>query len=161
MRWAVIFVLGFLLIALPAQAGRQNARAALTIRLIVTPASSRFLIDHAPKAYPSKGDVLRETSTLRNAVVQFGRPKGAIVGRDTWITTIVIAPFGTASVKSTTSVPGGTIRGAGAVNFANTASTFRVLGGTGRYANARGTISLRNLDANGKRGLGVYRLQLP
>jgi hypothetical protein len=133
----------------------------MTIRLIVTSVDSRFLIDRAPKGYPNKGDVVRERSTLRNAVAQFGRPKGAIVGSDTWIITVVIPPFGKAEVKATTTLPGGTIRAMGAVTAAQTAGTFRVVGGTGEYANARGTISLRNLNANGSRGLSVYRLQLP
>ena len=106
----------------------------MTIRLIVTPADSRYLIDHARDAYANKGDVIRETSTLRNAVAQFGRPKGAIVGSDIWITTIVIPPFGKAAVKAATSVPGGTIRAVGAVAATQTTGTFRVIGGTGKYA---------------------------
>ena len=133
----------------------------MTIRLIVTSADSRYLIDRAPKGYPNKGDVVRERSTLRNAVAQFGRPKGAIVGSDTWIATVVIPPFGKAHVKATTTLPGGTIRATGAVTAAQTTGTFRVVGGTRKYANARGTISLRNLNASGSRGLSVYRLQLP
>ena len=133
----------------------------MTIRLIVTSADSRYLIDRAPKGYPNKGDVIREKSTLRNAVAQFGRPKGAIVGSDTWIATVVIPPFGKAEVQGTTTLPGGTIRATGAVTAAQTTGIFRVVGGTGSYANARGTISLRNLNTNGSRGLSVYRLQLP
>ena len=161
MRWTLVLMVGVLVLALPAQAGRQHTAATLTIRLIVTPADSKYLIDHAPKAYPNKGDVIRETSTLRNAVAQFGRPKGAIVGSDVWITTIVIPPFGKAAVKAATSVPGGTIRAVGAVAATQTTDTFRVIGGTGKYAEVRGTIRLRNLNANGSRGLSVYRLQLP
>ena len=66
----------------------------MTIRLLGTAAGSGYLVDHAPKGYPNKGDVVRATSTMRNAVAQFGRPKGAVVGRDVSITTIVIPPFG-------------------------------------------------------------------
>ena len=93
----------------------EERSATLTIRLIGTAATSRYLVDHAPKGYPNKGDVVRETSTLRNAVAQFARPKGAIVGRDVWITTIVIPPFGKADVKAATTLPGGTIRAVGTV----------------------------------------------
>jgi hypothetical protein len=150
-----------LLLAAPSQAGRREASATATIRLIGSAASSRYLVDHAPKGYPNKGDVVRETSTLRNAVAQFGQPKGAIVGSDVWITTIVIPPFGKAHVKAATTVPGGTIRAVGTVTATQTTGTFRVIGGTAKYAGARGTLSLRNLNASGSRAVIVYRLQLP
>jgi hypothetical protein len=78
-----------------------------------------------------------------------------------WITTIVIPPFGKVDVKATTTIPGGTIRAAGTVNAAQTVATLRVIGGTGKYANVRGTISLQNLEADGSRGLAVYRLRVP
>jgi hypothetical protein len=133
----------------------------MTIRLTATAAGSRYLVDHAPKGYPNKGDVIRETATLRNAVAQFGRPKGALVGSDVWTTTIVIPPFGKIEVEDTTSVPGGTIRAVGTVAVTQTRGTFRVVGGTGKYAGARGSIGMRNLNASGSRGLSVFRLQLP
>ena len=133
----------------------------MTIRLIGSAASSRYLVDHAPKGYPNKGDVVRETATLRNAVAQFDRPKGAIVGSDVWITTIVIPPFGKAGVKATTTVPGGTIHAVGMVTATQMTGTFRVVGGTGKYAGARGTLSLRNINPSGRRAVIVYRLQLP
>ena len=133
----------------------------MTIRVIGSAAGSRYLVDHAPKGYPNKGDVVRETSTLRNAVAQFGRPKGATVGSDVWITTIVIPPFGRVDVKAATTVPGGTIRAVGTVTATQTTGTFRVVGGTGKYAGARGTLSLRNINASGSRAVIVYRLQLP
>ncbi len=161
MRFMLALALSVLVLALPAQAARHEGSATITIRLIVTEAGSRYLIDRAPRGYPNKGDVIRERSTLRNAVAQFGRPKGAVIGSDTWTTTIVIAPFATIRVKATTTLPRGTIRAMGALSFAQTTATFRVVGGTGRYANARGTIGLRNLNASGSRGLSVYRLQLP
>jgi hypothetical protein len=161
MRWTLVLALSVLVLAVPARAGRQEVSATMTIRLIVAAEDSRYLIDRAPKGYPNKGDVVRERSVLRNAVAQFGRAKGAIVGRDTWITTVVIPPFGRAEVKGRTILPGGTIGAIGTVTAAQTTGTFRVVGGTGTYANARGTISLRNLNASGSRGLSVYRLQLP
>ena len=161
MRWTLVLVLGVLVLALPVRAEQQHAAATMTIRLLVTAADSRYLVDRPPKGYPNKGDVIRERSTLRNAVAQLERPTGAIVGRDTWITTIVIPPFGKAEVNATTTLPGGTIRAHGAVTAAQTTGTFRVVGGTGRYANVRGTIRSRNLNADGSRGLSVYRLQLP
>jgi len=161
-RWTLVVALSVLLLAAAsAQAVRQERSATSTIRLIGSAASSRYLVDRAPKGYPNKGDVVRETSTLRNAVAQFGRPKGAIVGSDVWITTIVIPPFGEADVKAETTVPGGTIRAVGTVTATQTTGTFRVVGGTAKYARARGALSLRNLNASGSRAVIVYRLQLP
>ena len=162
MRWTLAVALSVLLLAAaPSQAGREERSVTLTIRLIGTAATSRYLVDRAPKGYPNKGDVVRETSTLRNAVAQFARPKGAIVGRDVWITTIVISPFGKADVKAATTVPGGTIRAVGTVTATQTTGTFRVVGGTATYERARGTLGLRNLNASWSRAVIVYRLQLP
>ena len=161
MRWTLPVALSALLLAAASPAGRQERSVTVTIRLTGSAASSRYLVDHSPKGYPNKGDVVRETSTLRNAVAQFGRPKGAVVGSDVWITTIVIPPFGKADVKAATSVPGGTIRAVGTVTAAQMTGTFRVVGGTGTYADARGTLRLRNINASGSRALIVYRLQLP
>jgi hypothetical protein len=132
----------------------------MTIRLIETAANSGYVVDRPPKGYP-KGDVLRSRSILRNAVAQFERPQGAVVGSETWITTVVIAPFGKLEVKVVSTLPGGTIRARGTVTAADTTVMLRVVGGTGMYVNARGTLNLRNLTANGRRGFGVYRLQLP
>lgn len=160
MRWALVLAVSVPVLTVPAQAAQQESLSTTTIRLIGTASGSRYLVDHAPKGYPNKGDVVRATTTLRNAVAQFVRPKGAIVGNDIWITTIVIAPFGKAGVKATTTLPGGTIRASGSVTAAQTSATFRVVGGTGTYARAHGTISWRNLNAGGSRGLSVYRLQL-
>ena len=66
-----------------------------------------------------------------------------------------------ADVKATTTIPGGKIRGAGTVTAAQTTGTSGVIGGTGKYANVLGTISLRNLTADGSRGLSIYRLRFP
>ena len=57
--------------------------------------------------------------------------------------------------------PGGTIRAAGTISGVQTTGTLHVVGGSGNYAKARGTVSMRNLNASGSRGLNVYRLQLP
>lgn len=144
-----------------ARAGSKDTAATVTIRVLVAAADSRYLVDRAPKEYPNEGDVIREKATLRNAIAQFGRPKGALVGSDTWITTIVVPPFAKADVRATTTLPGGTIRSKGAISVTQTTATFRVLGGAGNYRGARGTIAMRNLNSSGSRGLAVYRLKIP
>ena len=133
----------------------------MTIRMLVTAAGSRYIVDRPPKGYPNKGDVIRERATLRNAVAQFGRPKGAIVGSDTWMMTIVVPPFAKADVKATTLLPGGTIRTTGAITALQETATFRVLGGTGQYRGTHGTLAMRNLNSSGSRGFSIFRLQLP
>jgi len=39
--------------------------------------------------------------------------------------------------------------------------SLRVIGGTGRFAGARGVVEVRLLDLRSRRALNVYRLQLP
>ena len=156
-----MLALSVIVVAVPAQAGLHTPSATLTIRLTSTAADARFLIDRVPKGYPNTGDVVRETSTMRNAIAQFGRPKGAVVGHDTWLVTFVIPPLTKLEVKATARLPGGTIRAAGTISGVQTTGTLHVVGGTGSYAQARGTVSMRNLNTSGSRGLNVYRLQLP
>jgi hypothetical protein len=83
----------------------------MTIRLISTTANIKVLVDRAPKGTASKGDVLWAKSILSNAVYQFGRPKGAIVGSDVSTFTVAAPPAGDVKVGAT--LPGGTIRVAG------------------------------------------------
>ena len=73
----------------------------------------------------------------------------------------MIPPFGKVDVKAATTIPGGTIRAAGTLTAAHMTGSFRVVGGTGKYTGARGTLNLGNLNASGSRTVIVYRLQLP
>jgi len=157
----VALALGALASAVGGRAASGGFRATTTIRVTATAGDARYLVDKAPEGYPNKGDVIRETSTLRNAVAQFGRPRGAVVGRDTWVTTVVTPPFARLDVRETTDLPGGTIRARGTVTVLQTTGTFQVVGGTGAYRDARGTITLKNLNSSGTRGLSVYRLRIP
>jgi hypothetical protein len=74
-RWTLAIGLSFVVVALPAQAARQASSATMTIRLISTTASTKLLVDRAPKGTQSRGDVVRTKSVLRNAVAQLGRPR--------------------------------------------------------------------------------------
>ncbi len=144
-----------LLLPPPAPAGRNTADATLTIRLISTAGHITYR-DRAPQG-PSKGDVISGPSVLRNAVKQFGRPKGAVVGHDYEVITLATATTGTLSAK--VYLPGGTLRVRGRWTSKTNADTVQVVGGTGRYANARGTSYVR--DLSGKRSLNVYHLRIP
>jgi len=160
MRWtlAVALSLLVLVLALPAQAARHADSASMRIRLISTTASYKVLVDRAPKQEVSKGDVFWAKSILRNAVTQFDRPKGAVVGSD--VSTFTFRTLSEGDIEATATLPGGTIRAAGRIRGTR-AQTIRVTGGTGKFANARGTVEVVSLDASGGRTLNVYRLQLP
>jgi hypothetical protein len=148
-------LLGVLLLALPAPAATKAADATLTIRLISTSGRITYR-DRGPQG-PTKGDVISGPSVLRNAVRQFGRPKGTVVGHDFEVITLATATTGTMKAKAY--LPGGTVRVRGRWTSKTSAGTVQVVGGTGKYVNARGTSYVR--DLGGKRSLNVYHLRIP
>jgi hypothetical protein len=157
MRFLLATVLGVGLLALPAQAAHQDESATRTIRLVATNGTVRVLVDRAPKGKASKGDVVQERTTLSNAVAQFGRAKGAVVGSDVVNHTITaVGPPIRLSLKLTAKLPGGTLRGT-----ASGSPRIKVVGGTGAFANARGTLEVRDHNGSKPGVLNIYRLQLP
>ena len=157
MKWvAPIAVSLAVVLALPAQA-ELDART-LTIRLVSTETHSKVFTDRPPINRASNGDVILVASTLRNAVEQFGRPKGAVVGDDTVVFTIRSRTE--AHVVVETNLPGGWLRGAGRVRF-GPKQAFPVTGGRGRFAKARGTGESTALGPASSRRLKLYRLRLP
>jgi hypothetical protein len=156
MRWTPLFALSLLVLALPAHAARQAGSSTTTIRLISTTTRTRMLVDRPPTLVVNNGDVLLAKSILRNEVAQFGRQQSATVGSDVWTYTQVTRYTG--DVKATATLPGGTIHAAGRIGD-TPAQTIRVTGGTGSYADARGTSTVT--DRRGPRAIIVYRLQLP
>jgi autotransporter-associated beta strand protein len=104
----------------------------------------------------SRGDRRIYRNTLRNAVAQFGKPKGAKVGSDSG--TLTLTGAHTARYSGTARLPGGTLVVRGAVKPVNqTELRIAVVGGTGRYSSARGTLTVGQGD---RRALNVYRLVL-
>ena len=153
--WTLIGAISFAVSALPAHGADSKA---LTIRLTSTTTALELVQDREPTNILSAGDVIRARSTLRNAVPQFGRPKGSVVGRDVELVTMVASAEG--NVRVTATLPGGTIRSSGK-DRAGPDQPLRVTGGTGRFAGARGVVDVRLLDARTRRASNVYRLQLP
>ena len=133
-----------------------SSKSAVVIRLVSITTSNRVQ-DKAPQG-ASPGDKVFTTSRLQNAVAQLGRPKGAVVGSDR--ATLTIRGSDSVLVDGSATLRGGTIRFHGLITSANT-TRIPVVGGTGRFAGARGTVTTAALSRNGLRASNVYRLTLP
>jgi hypothetical protein len=136
-------------------------QATTTINLISGNARES-VTDKAPKelarGVASRGDVIQGTSVLRNAVRQFGKPSGAVVGRDSYSFTFVSPTEAVIDVR--VQLPGGTLRARGRMRVSQgDRIVVTVTGGTGKFAGARGTGEARALSPN--ESLNVYRLRFP
>jgi hypothetical protein len=154
-RAAVLLASVALVVALPA--GAAPARS-LTIRVYVTEVT-QSIKDVPPKTLSgfeyTKGDTIRGTETLRNAVRQFDKPTGANVGTDRYV--IVAVAHQRVRVDFVTRFPGGTVHAHGEGKPGS--GRVPIVGGTGAYAGATGIAEGRHLP-NGLK-LNVYRLRLP
>jgi hypothetical protein len=154
----VIALSGVIVLMLSAQTARPADSKTVTIRLISESTTGDVITDRAPVGLRSKGDVLRLNAELRNAVAQFGRPKGAIVGYETviftWLDRTNRADM---TVKSV--LPGGCLFGR-AVLRVNSRMTYRISAGTGRFKNASGTGESVEIGLLGHRRQQLYRLVL-
>jgi hypothetical protein len=159
-RAAVLLASVSLAMALPAAASDAATDRSLTIRVYVTEVT-QSIKDVPPKTFAreheyTKGDTIRGTETLRNAVQQFGKPKGAAVGTDRYAITAVA--WQKIRVDFVTRFPGGTVHAHG-VGKAGSKPEVPIVGGAGRYAGATGVVEGRHL-ANGEK-LNVYCMQVP
>lgn len=156
MTRAGLLVLCGLVLATPAGAVQNRSEAALTIRIISRPVAGGFIKDTPPKKVANLGDVIWVRSRLRNQVAQFGRAKGALVGSD--YATISLLSTHDALFKVQVRLPAGALRVKGHGDLNGTGGLLAVVGGSGRYANARGTCSVRDTRSY---SINVYRLRLP
>jgi hypothetical protein len=159
MKWTLAICLSILLLAVPAHAGHRSDSKTQTIRLISNSVSVKMLRDSPPKNQPTVGDKIWAKSILRNAVAQFGRRQGAVVGSDMGVITVTSVKPLRGRIKITVTLPRGTLRVAG-----NVTASFQgapVVSGTGDFAGARGSVEVRNLEPDGDPALNVYRLRLP
>ena len=128
----------------------------MTIRVTATVVSAR-VVDRPPKGQLNKGDAIHGKSVLRNSVAQFGRPRGSAVGSDSEVATFLSAQ--TALVTGVAELPGGSLRIRGKQVVNRTAFVLNVVGGTGKFANARGRLEVQALTAT--RSSNIYRLNIP
>lgn len=95
---------------------------------------------------PAPGQGFGFTSTLFKWA---GVKKGTPLGHDQVLCTVLSEDLSTGSVQAqcaaTNFLPGGTIQLAGSTNFANPVTNVAVVGGTGVYAGAQGTATIRNI----------------
>jgi hypothetical protein len=113
----------------------QSTSSQAVFRLISINTSGRS-IDKEPKG-PSVGDHSIQTSQLRNQVAQFGKPVGAIIGRDR--ATLTAVTLTAIKIEGVTTLPGGTLRVRGRLRVQSSVTAVApVTGGTGRYAGAKG-----------------------
>jgi hypothetical protein len=132
----------------PALGAGQDERV---IRVIATAVSGKT--QENPPAGPA-GDVFTGSDRLRNAVAQFGKPKGAIVGRDTY--RLVFRSASIATVSVTARLPGGSIKCRGKFYGNRRSQLIRVVDGTGTFAGATGTCAA---SPSGTDTLNTYRLR--
>lgn len=147
------FRLPLLVVAAAATAAASASGAAPTTLVITVKSVTTASIptDKAPKG-ASKGDRVLVRDRLLNVGRQFGKPAGAVVGRDEGVVVLTSATSGT--FDGVTTLPGGTIRLHGVIR--NSVEIYSIVGGSGKYAHARGTIVV----GNGKSPLNTYHLKL-
>jgi hypothetical protein len=154
---ALAIAVVFAALVLPA-AGSARANATLVVRLVSITTSTR--VDDKPPRGPTAGDRIFQTSRLLNAVPQFGKARNAVVGSDRGILTFT-SPS-TARLDVTATLPGGTLRVRGPLRMLRDGSQrYPVVGGTGRFAGARGTVTVGASSGTRPRASNVYRLTLP
>jgi hypothetical protein len=160
LRAAVLLASVSFVMALPAAASDPATAKSVTIRVYVEEVT-QSIKDVPPKTFRlgheyTKGDTIRGTEILRNAVRQFDKPKGANVGSDRYVITAVA--WERLRVDFVTRFPGGTLHAHGE-GKAGSKPEVPIVGGTGLYAGATGSIEGQHL-ANGLK-LNIYRLQIP
>lgn len=156
MRLLAGFLFVVLAAAVVAPVGSGRSASTVVIRVKSVLVASNVVKDVLPKG-PSKGDVAVDRDDLFNVARQFDKPSGARVGTDR-VTLTVLGPT-SVHVQGTARFPDGTITftGTGKATSPTGTLTVPVVGGTGRYAHARGTVTAGGQATN----VNSYRFRLP
>jgi hypothetical protein len=145
-------VLGLVLVIGVVQAGAQGSTVVLKFADSGTQFSAVGFNANNPNAIPPVGATEIITIHLKNAVAQFGKPAGAVVGRVLIDCTVLVvnSPTDVDGVCTAIAhVPNGyfTFGGSGAFNNSRV-NYWDITGGVGPYENDRGQIKVVN-SANG------------
>jgi hypothetical protein len=142
----------------PTSTTTSTGSRSVTIRVLATVTTARP-VDLPPRNVQNKGDRVFVESQLTNAVPQFGRPKGSIIGQDYSTITYLSPTQRLVNVQIT--LPGGGLhlRGTLEVDNPNAVVRIPVISGTRDFAGATGFSEARS--APGSHTLNVYRLKLP
>jgi hypothetical protein len=166
---AVVVVVGGVVAAVVVLSGDDSSDAASTTRASTGPRTMTIRVlasvtkanpvDLPPRNVQNKGDRVFVESQLRNAVPQFGQPKGSIVGIDYSTITYISSTKRLVSVQVT--LPGGGHRLRGTLNVSNPRALVKipVISGTRDFEGATGYSEARS--APGQQTLNVYHLRLP
>jgi hypothetical protein len=131
-------------------AGGRTLQFVTAERLFTTvPAGSKA-------APPQLGSRMLFEDVMFNRVAQFGKPRGARVGRAEGVCTLMSATRPEAQCLITAHVPDGQIVVAGEGDPGARITRYAVTGGIGAYANARGTVTATAI--NPERTLVVIHL---
>jgi hypothetical protein len=141
------------LLALASAAAVPAAVARMLVIRLKSVTVARSIKDVPPKG-PSRGDVYSGRFGLLNVVPQLGRNAGAAVGTEH--SSLKLTSRTMAIVSGVVTLPGGTIVYSGRGRLGSNAP-IPVVDGTGRFAGARGTLTV----GNGTSPLNTYRLTLP
>ena len=139
----------------PAAAAGRAASAETLVIHVKSVLTGRSVKDVAPRNAFGKGDEVVMSDGLSNVLPQFGKPKGARIGVD--VARVTYVREGVSRIVGITTFPDGTVRFEGTVSAAG--SRVRVVGGTGRYAGATGTVAVRDLPRAGQ-AINVYTIRL-
>jgi hypothetical protein len=166
---AVVVIVGGVVAAVVVLSGDDSSDAASTTRASTGPRTMTIRVlasvtkanpvDLPPRNVQNKGDRVFVESQLRNAVPQFGQPKGSIVGIDYSTITYISSTKRLVSVQVT--LPGGGLRLRGTLNVSNPRALVKipVISGTRDFEGATGYSEARS--APGQQTLNVYHLRLP
>jgi hypothetical protein len=140
------------LVALACSGDALGAAAERRVIQVISVSTSYVERPHPPAG--AVGDTATMKDRLLNAVSQFGRPKNAVVGSDSAKATFTRG--GGMRICGVARFPTGTIRVCGAARAGQGGFTVPVVGGTGAFANAQGTVYV---TGNDRRSLNVYDLR--
>jgi hypothetical protein len=137
----IVAVSGLLMLATSiAQAAGPSGRGKPTLTLNFLDVQTNSAFTGSQNQRPKLGDRI----WFHNNTYKWNRSKrGALIGHTDG--TLVILAGSLAEISAVAYYPGGTIDALGQDNFNSPVNTFAVVGGTGRYATARGEVIVRSL----------------